>query len=434
MKKLYFNAVILLLAYPLAGHAQQGGQGNTTIFGGGQMTFFGDYNFNTGGSGVQPGIIGTVRSPAPYGILNFAGTANSYTGAGDANHVDGYVRKLGTAPFIFPVGDNGQYGPFAAAGDGTTGAYFHADPTTAITSDLGGGNYPALPAGGPFPATSMSGGAAAVSTVEYWDIDGASATPITLTWDAGSNIAALTNNTLTNLTILGWNGSSWTTIPSVVDITSVLGGTSNLNAGSITTTGSIVPDNYVAYTLGALATPLPVSMISFSVVKSKQDAALLRWETALSANNERYEIEHSAAGKDWTLIGKVQPEDGSSPGVSNRYTFTHTSPKRGTNLYRLKIIDRNGSSGYSPTRSLLFESNTRVNIYPNPASDYIMLQNMNEAGLIGVRLIAFDGKELLVDFSLASPKVSLSNIPPGNYLLKLFYRDGSTESYRISRK
>lgn len=261
MKRLYVPtftgrlAAVCLMVTSLSTFAQQGSQGNTTIFSGAQMTVFGAHNFVTGGSGTQPGIINTIRT-APYGVLNF-GTGATQSGANDANHVDGYVRKLGTTSFIFPVGDNGQYGPFAAAADGTTGAYFHVDPSSAITSMVGGGNYPVLPAGGPFATSSKATDVTTVSPKEYWDIDGSNPTPITLTWDAISDITTLTGSNLTKLGIVGWNGAQWVKIPATVDATSVLGGTSSLAAGSITTTATIVPNTYTAYTLAAIVNGVP---------------------------------------------------------------------------------------------------------------------------------------------------------------------------------
>ncbi|GAB4021710.1 hypothetical protein [Spirosoma koreense] len=243
--------LVVLLILALTARAQQGSQGNTYIFGGAQMTFFGTHNFLTGGQGALPGIIGTVRS-SPSGVLNFAPTATTHTGANDANHVDGYVRKLGTGPFLFPTGDNGHYGPFAAAADGTTGAYFFVDPTSAVTSNLAGGNYAVLPTGGPFPSATKAASLSAVSTREYWDIDGVNATAITLSWSSSSAIGTLTGGDLSKLTVAGWDGTQWVAIPSVVDGTSVLGGSSSLTAGSITTTDSFAPDTYTAYSFGSL--------------------------------------------------------------------------------------------------------------------------------------------------------------------------------------
>ncbi|HWV32645.1 MAG TPA: hypothetical protein VN038_23450 [Dyadobacter sp.] len=93
------GAFLALLALSGTVQAQQGSSGNTYIFGGAQMTFFGPHDFVNGGSSALPGIIGTVRTD-PNGVLNFAATA-SHTGASDAAHVDGYVRKYGTSQFVF---------------------------------------------------------------------------------------------------------------------------------------------------------------------------------------------------------------------------------------------------------------------------------------------------------------------------------------------
>lgn len=253
---LSLKVLLLLFAMAIEVKAQEGSQGNTTIFGGAQMTFFGNHNFLTGGSGAQPGVILTERATANISYLNFSGANLTSTGADNSNYVDGYVRKYGTGQFIFPVGDNANVGQFAASADGTSGAYFHTDATTAVTSNLfTGSNYPALPAGGPFPTTSVGTGVGTVSKIEYWDIDGATATPITLTWDASSDIALLTNSTLGKLTIVGWNPGTnkWESIASDVDVTSVLGGTSGLGAGSITSTTTVVPNTYSAYTLAGRA-------------------------------------------------------------------------------------------------------------------------------------------------------------------------------------
>lgn len=247
--------LMAIFAFASSVHAQEGTQGNTTIFGGAQMTFFANHNFVAGGNGALPGIILTERAANNFGILNFFGDNLTSTGASDAGYVDGYVRKYGAGRFIFPVGDNDHLGQFAANADGTMGAYFFVNPATAKTSNrLTGGTYPALPAGGPF-ATGMANwgpGIKIVSNVEYWDIDGTNATPITLTWDASSNVSTLTGGTLSYLTIAGWNGSKWVRIPSTVDLTSILGGNSSVSAGSITTSISVVPNSYTAYTLAGI--------------------------------------------------------------------------------------------------------------------------------------------------------------------------------------
>jgi hypothetical protein len=250
--------IIMSLVLPVSpSRAQESNQGNTTIFGGAELTIFGNQDCIAPEGGSQPGVILTERTTATISYLNFFGDGLINTGASNSRYVDGYVRKYGAGQFIFPVGDNGHLGQFAASADGTNGAYFYANPNTSITSNVfSGSNYPALPAGAPFATSSKDATIRSVSNIEYWDINGEAETPLTLTWSHESNITTLTSSTLSALAIVGWDGTKWVKIPASVDVTSVLGGASTLNAGSITTRSSIVPNAYIAYTLAEISPDL----------------------------------------------------------------------------------------------------------------------------------------------------------------------------------
>jgi type IX secretion system substrate protein len=426
------EVALLIVLLPSLARSQQSSQGNTTIFSGATMTFVGSHNFLTGGSGAQPGIIGTVRT-APYGVLNFASTAGSYTGANNTNHVDGYIRKSGTASFIFPVGNNGHYGPFAASADGTTGAYFHTNPNTAIVPNPAGGNYPPLPAGAPFSTTSRGSGLTSVSSVEYWDIDGAGSTNVTLTWNSGSGVDTLTGNALLNLTIVGWDGSKWVSIPSAVDATSVLGGSSTLTAGSITTSAGITPDTYNAYALASTGAVLPLTLLSFTAIK-ESGAVQLNWVTTNEVNFSRFEIQYSTPDQgNWSAIGTVPSKTAST--TNNAYSFIHTNPVKGINLYRLKMIDLDGKYTYSTVCQVSFDGSNGTVIYPNPASDYINIQTDNTGAIRMAKLYDWNGKTVLSIGQLSNDsRIDIKTIPPGIYILMIFYQDGTKESHKVSIK
>ena len=255
MKNKYHIKIILLLTMLLIAisniaYSQSSSFGNTYIFNNGEMGIVDiQHNFFKGGLGIQPGIVGTDRT-STQGFLSFVGTA-SWTGASDTAFVDGYVKTYMTSPFTFPIGDNGKYRPAAISNatlsNPANAAYYNVSATTAITSRLRGGNEPTLPASGPFNTALKGVGVGSVDDVEYWDINGATPTKITLTWDANSVIT-----TLSSLSILGWNGTHWEAIGSSVDITSLLGGTSNLISGSITTKTDLIPNKYDVYTLGTI--------------------------------------------------------------------------------------------------------------------------------------------------------------------------------------
>ena len=206
MKQTYINSsrrkdwiqigfLALLLGSTPAAFAQEGTQGNTTVFNGGEAAFFGQHTFVAGGAGTQPGIIKTMRT-APFGIVSYAAGAD-HTGATDANHVDGYVGKYGTTAFTFPIGSGTKLRPVSISAPASgvfQAAYFAASPNTAT-----------LPAGAPFPVANLGTAVLAVSNVEYWDVNGPSAINLTLTWDAASNLGVLPAATISNVVVVGYN-------------------------------------------------------------------------------------------------------------------------------------------------------------------------------------------------------------------------------------
>jgi hypothetical protein len=419
------SAALLLLGH--LAQAQEGSQGNTTIFGGAQMTFFSNHNFVTGGGGAQPGVILTERATGNFGVLNFAGDNLTSTGASDAGYVDGYVRKYGAGTFVFPVGDNGALGQFAASADGTIGAYFHTDPNTAATSNLfTGSDYAALPSGGPFATSSIGTNVEVVSTVEYWDIDGANATPLTLTWDTGSAIASLTGNNLAKLTIAGWNGTQWVAIPSKVDATSVLGGSSSLTDGSITTLSPLAPDSYTAYTFASLILPLPVTLTRFTAV-AEGKTALLAWATTEETNSDRFEIERSSDGKKWGRIGTVASLGESK--VLVNYAYADNAPLAGENLYRLKMVDRDDTYAYSAIRNVQIEGEA-IKPYPNPVSDKLLIDSYAKVKDVSVKNTA--GQYLLQIRKVSSDGIDVSKLTPGVYIVTLALFDGTISTHKVA--
>ncbi|MDR6806963.1 hypothetical protein J2Y45_004155 [Dyadobacter sp. BE34] len=407
--------------------AQEGSQGNTTIFGGAQMTFFSNHNFVTGG-GAQPGVILTERASGNFGVLNFAGDNLTSTGASDAGYVDGYVRKYGAGSFVFPVGDNGFLGQFAASADGVMGAYFHADANTAVTSNLfTGSDYAALPNGGPFATGSMGTNVNVVSTVEYWDIDGPNATPLTLTWDAGSAIGTLTGSDLTKLTIVGWNGTEWVAIPSKVDTTSVLGGTSDLTAGSITTISPLAPDTYTAYTFASLVLPLPVTLTRFTAV-AESKTVLLGWSTTEEANSDRFEIERSQNGKQWRLIASVASQGDSK--VLVNYSHVDASPLVGQNFYRLRMVDNDGTFAYSQIRKVAFAGEGGVAPYPNPVVDKVLIRQYELVKQVDI--VNASGVKVISNQPPSITGIDVTKLPQGIYIVSMTLFDGTISTHKIA--
>lgn len=225
-----------ILAFALFGygitHAQV--QNNGTIYVSDNTEFYvaaGSYNF-----GIAPAATQTTKTASTYGVLSFNNVA-TWNNASNSHYINGYARKYGTSPFSFPVGDAGIYAPALVTASAATGvdcAYFRSTP--AQNSSL---------------ATNIS----RISSLEFWNIKSVSGATgiVTLTWRSTSDILNLTNGSLSDLTIVAFNNTTslWEVVPSVIDATSVLGGTSSFNAGSITASSTHDLTNFTNFTLGS---------------------------------------------------------------------------------------------------------------------------------------------------------------------------------------
>ncbi len=188
----------------------------------------GSFNF-----GNAPALTRTSRTSSAYGKLSF-GAGATWSAASDSHYIDGYARTWGSSSFVMPVGQSGVYAPAEVTPSTTTGvdaAYYRSDPSVV----------------GSVLASTVS----AVSTLEYWHIKGSSSAIVAISWRGSSNISTLTGGNINRLTILGWNGSSWNEIPSVVDATSFLGGSSSLTTGSIASSSTVDLTAYAYFTLGS---------------------------------------------------------------------------------------------------------------------------------------------------------------------------------------
>jgi hypothetical protein len=116
--------------------------------------------------------------------------------------------------------------------------------------------------------------------------------------------------------------------------------------------------------------PLPVELMSFTAVK-KNGTVVLDWATALEKNNNRFVIERSNDGLNWTSIGEVMGM-GNTNSIRN-YSFTDTDPLDGISYYRLRQIDNNGNSSLSKI-AVVQTSHQLASISPNPFDNQLTIK------------------------------------------------------------
>ena len=136
--------------------------------------------------------------------------------------------------------------------------------------------------------------------------------------------------------------------------------------------------------------PLPVTLLYFTA-KPDGDRVQLAWATTQEINADRFRIEHSLDLIEYTPVGEIKAK-----GTTNErqyYGLTDLNPQPGINYYRLKQIDRDGSTQvFKPVAATIRNSEPVVTVYPNPVDTdrvHLRLWNADDAS---VRLLTITGQ------------------------------------------
>ena len=162
-----------------------------------------------------------------------------YVGEADLSKVDGYVTINNEQNFIFPVGDAVQLRSLTLNSAGTNTfakcAYYLENATNPAT-------FPES-----FDPTKKPRTMGDISQVEFWHLEGSVSSSIQISWNARSNMAALTED-VTKIIPVGWSigGRSWVNLGAA----SVVG---DLTQGFLIS-DNFVPDNYAVITFASEAT------------------------------------------------------------------------------------------------------------------------------------------------------------------------------------
>jgi hypothetical protein len=175
---------------------------------------------------------------------------------------------------------------------------------------------------------------------------------------------------------------------------------------------------------------LPVTLVSFNAVAEGQTASL-SWSTSEETNSDRFDIERSQNGKNWTKIGSLASHKESS--VVRYYTFSDASPLRGENLYRLKMVDLDETFAYSSIENLNFKGVALV--YPNPVSgsENLTINVGDWSKVKQVKVVNAAGKVVFEASNALMSGISARSLVAGAYTVQVTQLDGSVISQRFVR-
>ena len=176
---------------------------------------------------------------------------------------------------------------------------------------------------------------------------------------------------------------------------------------------------------------LPVTLSSFSAKKGEHNSVTISWTTTEESNSDKFEVEHSINGKNWTWIGSVTAK-GESKDIA-RYSLVHDVPVKGQNLYRLKMVDADATFAYSKIVGVNVEVTANATIYPNPAVDkiYIKLDGTNAADVVKVNVFAQNGKVMYTADKMVLGGIDTTSLTSGTYIVAVTLKNGTTQNTKI---
>lgn len=184
------------------------------------------------------------------------------------------------------------------------------------------------------------------------------------------------------------------------------------------------------FTLSSAGNVLPARFILFNA-KCEGNKTLITWKTAQEQNSSHFDIERSADGSRWIVIGNL-PAAGNS-NSERSYSLTDNDPLQ-NGFYRIVEYDLNGNLRYSiALRSSCTATDEVFSLWPNPVHDrvFINIVTSNESQVI---IKVFDSKGALVKLQKVTVlqgsnqlSIDIGSLANGIYSLSIDWNNGQTK-------
>ncbi|HKP31835.1 MAG TPA: T9SS type A sorting domain-containing protein [Chitinophagaceae bacterium] len=164
----------------------------------------------------------------------------------------------------------------------------------------------------------------------------------------------------------------------------------------------------------------PVTMSSFTAIRNK-NVVSLKWETQTESNNTGFEILRSTDNNNFEKIGFVASKaSGGNSSTKLNYDFSDISTSKGITLYRLRQVDADGKSQYTPIKSVRGEGmQSNVVVYPNPSTTGDVSISVTGITNYNVHLIDMRGR-IMKEYSKSNGDlIKIYGLQSGMYMVKV---------------
>lgn len=196
------------------------------------------------------------------------------------------------------------------------------------------------------------------------------------------------------------------------------------------------PRSYSVWVEGQVV--LPAELTNFTA-KPNRNEVHLDWETATEINVSEYQIERSLQNGRWEVIANIEANNNLAGAIYR--ARDKNAPHNQDLLYRLKIIDHDGTFAYSNIEKVRLNSDKiNIQILPNPNSGLFNIQlNTAKTGNAEIRITNLEGREITyinqeILAGVNTHPVDISNFSKGVYFVKVIVAGKSVAVERIVKQ
>lgn len=180
-------------------------------------------------------------------------------------------------------------------------------------------------------------------------------------------------------------------------------------------------NDFSLWTLTDIATPLPVTLVSFKAT-CEGGYALVQWQTGVETGVDHYLVQGSPDASQWTTLDKT-PATNAPQGSA--YSFQDEHPSTNS-FYRLAVVNQSGSVSYSPVfRGGCSDIPVPFTLYPNPAESQAVAQlSVRQNTEATIQVLDISGRVLFRAQWNLSPGINTYVLPvyslaAGHYIVNL---------------
>jgi hypothetical protein len=174
---------------------------------------------------------------------------------------------------------------------------------------------------------------------------------------------------------------------------------------------------------------LPVTFSAFGAKQTSKGIELI-WNVAAEQDVQTYIVERSSTGADFSKLGEV------AASKQTAYSFLDNQPVAGNAFYRIKEVDIDGKSKYSPIVRLNLDRNIALRAYPSPATSEVTIEHSaTDKGTVSI--VTTDGrivKQIEVKPQMTQTFVNTSTLKAGLYVVRFVGADGKTQTTKLVKQ